>query len=371
MCISDKINKDIKELERKSIGASKSMYKRLMYDFDYLKEIYDTKCYGDSNLFGKNYDYSNIVRLTDYIDIFAEQLKSLSQYIIDLYKSINFYYYGLDSYVNISAKDEKEILYEFLKYFNKELINIYEELEKNGRIFPYDEKNIMGITYCSQELDSYYIGVAPNVGSINRIETLIHELNHIYAFKFASNYSYDVLESLYLGLFGETTTLYSELSLNNFFIENNIMTDEMMKHRNCLDYITLYFYKTMRYVTEALSKTGITTNGIDYRVNDDFRFDLDKNIPFFEYNDNFKAGDLIHISYGVSYIKAYELLSREKAGSYTPEENIKDFIISLQDEKSVLDFLNEPFSFTFMENELLNRKKILEKKYPIPGYTIK
>lgn len=95
-------------------------------------------------------------------------------------------------------------------------------------------------------IDRYYIAITEDqINDIFDLETLVHELLHIYIDIFAHNYNWHLNLNLMKGFYYEAPSLYGELSLFEYMKKNNIYSEEMRKHRNIIDYFLLSFLRLL------------------------------------------------------------------------------------------------------------------------------
>ena len=210
------------------------------------------------------------------------------------------------------------------------------------------------------------------VNDIYLMETVIHELVHVYSNMFLCDYRFKGLDNLNNGFFGETLSLYAELSFYEFLVKKNIFGDDLLFHRNLIDFSILKYFKTINYIAKisVRENTTIITDNSDYEVKGKSILLVDKNKPFFEYSRDYKKGNLLDFRYAMSSIDAFKLLERELSGEDT-KRMINDYLLGFQVEDQMEIFLSQYHSLDFMYNSIDKRIKELSLKYPIPGYKVK
>lgn len=361
------------KLEREFYSASKSKQQKLIYDaafYEELRSINGTDKYELHNLKSHiKYNY-----FANLIIENREAFEKMADRVIDIFKDMNFYCYLRRSYKNIKKEEKEDILKNFLNSFIPELFDIYKDLVKYGRIFLASLKGAWGETFLFPSIDRYYIAITEDqINDIFDLETLVHELLHIYADVFAHNYNWHLNLNFMEGFYYETPSLYGELSLFEYMKKNNIYPEEMRKHRNIIDYFLLSYFKTIKYICVKLDSPDVTINleDLNYKINGNALLDIDAGVPFFQYHEDImKIGSLQDFIYGVSSFESYKLLERERKGEDI-KKSINDFILSLDDDTKLYSFLSNPQMSEFMKSELESHNNYLKKKYPIPGYSVR
>lgn len=365
MEIPERLSKESELLTRMYNASSKSMKKRIEYDFDYLKDIAETL---DTKIYVPNYDLkiddSIFMRQVEY---YIDDLEYLAEIIINLFKYIDFYYYERLSYIDFSKKDLEDLLSEFLEYFSKDLFNIYKELLSDGRIDFSVLNQASGESFFLNHIDSYYMIFNPKVKSkLFLLETIIHELCHIYSNRFLKNYRYNATKNIQEGFFGETVSLYSEMSLYEFLKRKNINNDGLNFNRNCVDYLILHYFKTINYIAKVSVRDDIElfTDNVIYRAVGNNSLDIEEAGSIYEYTDRFYNGYLQDFRYAVSTIDAFSLLQREESGEDVGRM-INSYLISFQNDRMMDEFLEREHDVGYMFSKIKDRNMESRKKYPI------
>ena len=374
--LKEKLEKELLQLERKMMGASQSVYARYINDAYYLADLYKYYFGEDPHILTKDYR-SKTANILDLIYNNRKEFFDLDQKLIDTYKEAGFYYFGRDAYDKISDDEFIELLGEFLNYFNVDIARIYNDIQTKRQFLDYDEKDIYGVSYLLPSLNNYYIGVGATTirSDMMILETVIHELAHVYTAQFLKNYNYKGMENLLGGLFSETISLYSELSFTNFLANKWKYQTSVLYHRNTVDAELLSEYKCARYMTKALLEQShnpnisVCSNGFNTWVEGEFEYDPDKDIPFFRSTDSIKKGTTSSILYSVGIVDAYKLLDLELHVA-EPKEIINDYLISLQNENANEEFIQQVFDLSFMKKDIAERNEKLLKLQPITGYKI-
>lgn len=365
MSISERITKESELLTRLYNASSKSIKKRIEYDFDFLKDIAETL---DAKIYVPNYDIkidsSTFMRQVEY---YVDDLEYLAEVIIELFKNIDFYYYKRLSHLDLSKKDIEELLREFLEYFSPDMLSIYKELIEDGRIDFSILDQASGESFFLNHIDSYYMIFNPKVKSrLFLLETIIHELCHIYSNRFLKNYRYSATKNLQEGFFGETISLYSEMSLYEFLKRKNINSDALDFNRNCVDYLILHYFKTINYIAKVSMRDDIElfTDNVTYRAEGNNRLDIEEEGSIYAYGESFYNGYLQDFRYGPSVLEAFSLLQREENGEDV-RRMINSYLIGFQNDRMMDDFLEKEQDLGYMFTKIKNRNMSLRKRYPI------
>lgn len=362
---------DVQKLNAIYTKASKSMRQRIQCDFDYVSNLGDVL---DIELDVPDYK----VNLQDpniffrQINAYLYPMEELAEYVIEMFKCIDFYWYQRMCYRSLKDGEFSSLLKDFLEYFFKDLIDIYNYLVEHDHVFSVDLRGVSGESFLFNQIESYYIALCDSASDIYMMETIVHELMHIYANMFLCNYRSAGLANLQNGFFGETLSLYAEVSLYEFLRKRGVCGDELLLGRNWSDYAILDYFKTVNYVAKIANREEITleTDNVDYTVMGKNKLRLDVGVPFFCYSDSFSKGKLLNFRYAMSSIDAFSFLKREKEGDNI-KKMINDYLIKFQSDSMMDEFLSEFHDLTFMHQEINNRVQELKLKYPVPGYEVK
>lgn len=365
MEIPERISRDSEVLTRLYNSSSKSMKKRILYDFDFLKSIAEEL---DTKIYTPNYKIVYDESLFMYqIEKYIDDLEVLAEIVIDLYKKIDFYFYNRFSYIDFSKKDMEDLLKEFFQGFSPEMLFIYNEMLENNRIDFTEMHGSAGESFFLNNISSYYVLFNDGVKSkLLFLETIIHELCHIYSNKFLKNYRYNGLKNLQEGFFGETISLYSELSFYEFLVSKGFSKIDLALHRNVLDYLILTYFKTINYVAKVSARTDIEmlTDNVNYRAIGNNRLDIEEIGSIYEYTPYFYNGNLQDFRYGPSTIEAFHLLKLEEKG-ISPSRIINSYLIGFQNDNMMDDFLESELDLGYMFKKINERNQVLRKVYPI------
>ena len=359
------LNKDSELLTRLYNSSSKSIKKRLQYDFDFLKDIAETL---DKKIYIPDFKIVYDDSLFMYqIEKYIDDLEVLAEIVIDLFKQIDFYFYNRLSYLDFSKKDAEDIISEFLEYFSKDMLSIYKELLDSKKIDFCELHGSSGQSFFMNSIDSYYVLFHDNLKSkLLFLETIIHELCHVYSNKFLKNYRYNGIKNLQEGFFGESISLYSEMSFYEFLNNKGISKSELEFHRNVLDYLILVYFKTINYISKVSKRSDIQliTDNVSYRAIGNNILDIEECGSIYEYTKSFYEGNLQDFRYAVSSIDAFSLLKLEEEGK-NPSKIIKDYLIGFQNDRMMDDFLERELDIGYMFSKIKERNKQLKMKYPI------
>lgn len=359
MELKEVVNLDFLKLDSSYRSASLSQRKRLEFDKLVFNDISNVSGLGvELRVNYKNLPFSLIY----YIESKLEELDSISTSAIQAFKDVDFKCFHVDKYKKLSLKSKKEILGEFYRYFNSKYARIYNQMLDDNRIFSSGFDGNAGLAFPLPAIGSYYLGVAlGEQNDLEALETIIHELSHIYSYMFLSNYRHNAIYNLNNSLYTETLPLYAELSFYDFLIRNRFFDTDMEFMRNNEDYLNLFWYKTIKYITTVgvRPNTQLYSNDVEYTMTGDIHLDIDEGIPFFRFPDEMAKGDLVNFKYAISLLEAYNMLEQERAGE-KPEKISNEFLIKMQDEKYVHD-MPVDYNYSFMKNEILTRQKRLEK----------
>lgn len=352
--------------------SSKSKRKLLGDDYSFLDNLFISLGF-PSPEYPKM--YCNVI--CPYVSLLVnniEELGTLSSEYIELLKQANYYCYMRMPNIKISRKEQDEIITEFFIHHLKEGLKIYNELKDSGHIFCIEcpEEALDGMAIPLQSIDEYFIELFYNgYNSILRMESVIHEVIHIYCAKFLKDYPSSAYQKFINGLFPETPNMLFEIMFYHFLKDHHIYFDEALLHRNYIDGFNLKCLKVINYLNEISKSHEIFISASEYQVyGKNRRFTKDKGIPFFQYHtENFVSGETKDTQYGIGIISGTELYYQTLL-----QEDVKrvvdTFLINQQhaNDYSLLDSMSCNKDFFLKENQ--ERMSLLLKKYPLPGYNI-
>lgn len=370
--VEQRIRKTILKLDSKSRNMStKSMALRYGYDYSFLAGLLEEAGIEDVHL---REDLMNLVPddLLNNVSLYLDDLALFAKEVIKMFKNISFYCYLRHGNTSISNKDKSSILKEYLLEKMPWSYQLYKDLYDSNHIFMIDSDKDFGIAYLMPLIDEYYISINRySRNDLSDIETTIHELMHIYVAKVAHGYSWKNHQNIITGFSKESASIYSSLSFFEFCLEHHIFTDDAMLHRNVEDYEILTIFKLIHYFYEMgvkREKEVTISDGINYKFSEAYKLDEDKGVPFFQYHEeDYREDSFNTFLYGTGAVEAYELLRLEKEG-HDPKEIINDFVLKYQRADVNLDLFKT--DLTFMASEIRKHQKSLEKKYPLPGYSV-
>lgn len=364
MGVIPKLHSDIAKLNRLYVPASVSMKRRIVNDYEY--------AYSLAEELGINLDipkYKVSIKepelFFNQVDTYIYDMEHIADIVIGMFKQMNFCFFKRYHNEYVSKRDMELLMKEFLDYFLSDLYYIYRDLIKDDRLVVTNLGSNLGESFFLNQLDSYYFALSDkNRNSMLMFETIVHELVHIYSFMFMKNYRYKGIDNLNNGFFGETLSLYSELSLYEFLKSKGIFGDGIDFQRNLVDYYILCYFKTVKYLGEMARRpdTSLSTNNVDYEVFGNNRLIVDDDLGMFSYPESYSKGSILDCRYAMSSIDAFRLLEREKNGEY-PSKLINEYLIGCQYENQMDTFLSEYIDLDFMYETIDSRNKALQKKY--------
>lgn len=364
--------KDVEHLKNAFLHANKTQRKRIIFDFDFASSMEEAlKCdFKIPDYSTSSEDPSLFMnQVIDYI----YELEQIAEYVIEMYKRMGFYNYQRSCFRTLSKENAETILKEFLEYFFRDLLKLYEDLVKNNRVDIADLGPNAGESYLFNMLKSYYILINGNYyNHLFLLETIIHELMHIYSNMFLQNYRHYGLQNLNNGFFGEALSMYAELSLFEFLKRRKLFGEELLLHRNMLDFAILRYFKTINYVAKMYERadTDFYSDNSSYRITGKIGLQQDQGVPFFEYpSADYAKGNLLDFKYALGGIEAFNFLRREQAGEDI-KRMIDTYLLGFQFEDQMDKYLEEYHDLDFMYANINERTQELKKRYPIPGYDI-
>ena len=258
-----------------------------------------------------------------------EKLYSISLGAIKGYQKMDFKLFeGMDT--NLSMSDKKDLLRGFLEYLGSPFLELYRELVNSNRVLFVDEEGIEGEAICLPTLNSYYLCISNYYNQdLVDIETIVHELSHIYSLKFLSNYRNPKYNLIY-NFYGETIPLLVELLYYYYLLEHHSFEEIIRRHRNQQDANMLYHYKTIYYLYHVLGMDNISfsCDNVNYVIDGNIHLDHFEG-EYYQFGEEYKRGDLTSFNYAVSNIKAHELCSQILNGK-EPIKAINEHLISTQ-----------------------------------------
>ncbi len=371
MTVEEKVRLDSKKLNSISKDISISMARRTIYDYSFLKSLISTLGIKDLSVDVDFLALDDGEHIIYTIEDYLEELEKIATRVLKMYRKMDFYCYCYNGYESLSAKDRIDILYGFMDEFLPELLSMYKKMYSEDKIFLGDLGDNLGESYCLPNIDSYYVALNINQKSdINNLETIIHEMLHVYAMRFLRNYDWHKTQSLLNRLSSETIPLYGELAFSDYLVRNNVLKESTYFHRNNLDYDLLEFFKIIKFFCCLARKDKDNFHfpgGLSYEYKGELACPLYQGVPFMEFRrELLKKGELINFAYGIGSIEAYRLLQLERRGA-SPKEIIDNFLVEQGEpdhlEKSVFNA-----DLSFMSQEIKKRQLILENIRPIPGF---
>lgn len=370
MALEDEIYKVRNILIKASSGASKSMYKKLIYDIDSFNSLVEVLYMNELKISMRSIRDNDLFCYNVQDNLY--NLEPLADRVIKMFKDMNFYCYLYRGYSNISLKEKTEIFSSFLNDFLPDAYKIYKEMCNQKRVFSGDIGCNSGESFIMQTSGNYFLAINQNMDNdLFELETYVHELMHIYVHSILKNYSSSTFGNTFNGFYLETIPLYGELAFYDWMINNHVYVKDMEFHRNLVDYLTLQFFKTMKYLAIVFERDDIEaiTNNQEYKILGNNRVLIDDGIPYFQYHKELSEGNLNDFQYGLGIIDAYNLLERERTGEDV-KTSINEYLVSLQNENKFDEDLMQGHNLSFMNSEIKARMDIMKKKYPLPGYKV-
>lgn len=367
MGVISRLHSDIEELSKRYLTASKSIKRRIINDFEYADSLAERL---DIKLQIPNYkvSYKDFGLYMNQVDECLMDFEGMADVIIGMFKEMDFYSFYQISHEYMSKHDQELLMSEFLDYFLKDLFSIYQSLIKDDRVIIGDLGSNLGESFFLNQINSHYIVLSPNNKSgYIMLETIIHELCHIYSAIFMKNYRYSGQYNLDNGFFGETISLYSELSLYEFLKKKCAIGVGGDLQRNLVDYYILTYFKTIKYLCEMAKRvdTSFRSNNVEYWVDGNNRLIVDNDTGMYSYPEFYSNGSLLDVRYALSTIEAFNLLERERNGE-NPKKIINEFLISCQNDSQLDDFLDSYIDLDFMFNTIKDRNVLLKNKLLSP-----
>ncbi len=369
MLVEESIRRDAHNLNRLSSSLSISKARRVVYDFSFMEML--IKRANVQNL-DVEIDYHALDDGENIVYTMEDNLQALEHLanrVLKMYKGIDFYCYFDSGYAHLSSKDKVDILYSFLDEFLPELLKMYKDLYEKGHIFGSNLGTALGESFIMPSIDSYYIALNHNQeNDIYNLETIIHELLHIYASHFLRNYDWKKTQRLLNGLSAETVPLYGELAFFDYLVRNNIAKESAYFHRNYLDYNTLYFFQIIKFFCHYARQNPDDFNfnsGISYEFTGK-KVNIQGEGMFSLTFDEVKNSELVNFAYGIGGIEAYNLYHLEKMG-VPPKKIIDTFLLNQGDDDHLTkDIINMDLSF--MKREVKSHQLVLERIRPLTGF---
>lgn len=341
---------------KKLSSLSSTMLYRMSYDIDNYNSLVEDLGFDELRIISPNVN-RKVLYLGDKAMLYLDTFEDIADTVIDMYKDMNYVLFRNKGYSKLSGKDQEDILKDFLSSFCPDVYDIYKELIRNNHMFKCDMEGRLGEAFLLPENNLYFFGLNKNIrNDLEKIETIIHELMHIYGQKFLSNYRWNSAENVFNGFYSEAISLYSELRFYEYMVSNHICSEAMHLHANYSDYFSLVNYKTIKYLAMMSKKSDafILYNGYYYQVEGNNTLDIDKGIPLYQYPEHYSQGDFSSFIYAISMMDAYDLLRRYFDGD---KNIINNYLISLQNENKFFDDFNRDRDLTFMRDEL-NKHKV-------------
>ena len=359
-----RLQSDVEKLNRRYVLSSKSIKRRIVNDYEYAYELAEQL---DIKLDIPKYkvEINDSTLFSNQVAEYIFDMESIADVVIGMFKSMDFYNFKRLGNYRISKKETEELMKSFLDYFLSDLYYIYLDLLKDDRVYITDLGTNLGESFFLNSLHSYYMSLSENnKNPILMMETIIHELVHIYSFIFLSNYRYKGIDNLNNGFFGETLSLYSELSLYEFLKGTHVFGDGLELQRNSVDFNLLCYFKTVKYLAEMMKRPGAvpTTNNCDYEIFGDNLLDIEPADTIYYYHPSYSKGSILDCRYAMSSIDAFKLLEREKNGE-DPGKLMREYLIDFQDEAQMGKFLDSYIDLDFMYHTIEDRNMSLKKRF--------
>lgn len=361
MGVIPRLHGDINRLNKRYLSVSSSMRRRLINDYEYADSLAET-------LGIKLHIPKYRVNIKDedlflnQVDTYLYDMEYISDTVIKMFRDMDFYSFKRLNNEYISKSDIELLMKEFLDYFLKDLYDIYLDLIRDDRIIVANLGDNLGEAFFLNSLDSYYLALGTNnKNPLLLFETLVHELVHIYSYMFLKNYRYRGIENLNNGFFGETLSLYSELSLYEFLKSKNIFGSGLEFQRNLIDYYVLCYFKTVKYLSEMSRREDayMFSDNVGYEIKGNNRLIVDDDLGIFHYPASYSEGNLLDCRYAMSSIEAFKLMEREKNGE-SPKDLINEYLLSFQDDYQMISFLDNYIDLDYMKNSISERNNGLK-----------
>ena len=358
MEISELIEKDLNRLYKKVNRLGKVKTELYYKDFSTLSELSEMiygKCLDNPFPFKKNYglDLRGVLN--------NDKLYNLVYKCIKGYQNMNFKIFTKVG-INLSPNEKEDLIRGFLEYLGTPFFDLYKSLRNDNRIFFVDKSQIYGESFCLPTLDSYYLCVSnKDVDDLDIIITIAHELAHIYSYRFLVNYRHSDY-SLTNFLYRESLSLAFELLFYYYMLEHHIFPEIVRVNRNTIDTYILNLYKEIYYFFTAwgMDDTSIAFDGLQYTIEVDINIDDFKGKDY-QFDNDYKNGDLENISYVVGNIRAHELCD-SLLNTKDKIKVINEFLMTFQYE---IIFQSEKLNPQIMLDGVRKRNRELRQIYKI------
>ena len=338
------INYDINKLERKFMSASYSKKKNLVYEFGSLVSLLDILGIDQKLVYDYKLANKIIGSFLNEIKIYLREFEQLADDVIKMYKDNNFIYYRNPGNLYLSHNDKLDLLRSFLEYYCQDAYQLYLDLLDQGKIF-VASNDVAGESFSFDSIKSRYLMVSDvNMDSIMEIETVIHELMHLYCSKFLQNYTVKYMRNFYNGFYYETVPLYSELSFYDFMKKEGINNFNLEMHRNLIDRYILEYFLTIKYLAKIAEREDVTIilGDFDYHViknkeNDKpLSIDTNETNPMYMLNEKYANGRTVDFIYAMSSIAAARLIEKERINKISPKMLINEYLLTFGDDEMLL-----------------------------------
>ena len=381
MSVEDKLErlKRIKKkMERESLSSNYSDGLLRWNDYERLKEIFENLGVDfdyELYLHPRSYDYekkyidSNIDNNTDYLDFLETFTK--------MFNESGFVYYADPFRVKIPRNEIHEIIEDYLELLVPGLSKKYREMRSDSSILMHKTNDYCGITYpinTHPKEDTIFVDKDLRNNGLLLIETVIHEFFHKYSYDLSRTKGKACFEGLHHGHLCEVTTIYSEISFNNYLKKNHIYEKEAIFSFN--EFFKLYFSSVYgyKYYLMGLEQDDANIDNPEYYPV--LSYDYSNGYPvveidqcFIEEQNDIKIFDTAYMSsfseadirYTLGLLKAFEMFEVEKSGE-NMGKYINNFIASLYDLRQEEELLQN-------EDRIeLVRKRVLENNNQINNY---
>ena len=188
----------------------------IVYPIDYeeIKLRFDTSRYSNQI---EQLCMNTKLSMIDY----DRKMCKIAQYFEKKYQMANEIVYDK----RVSIDDVDMLSGEFLKYYDKEIFNLYEKLNYEGRIFIANLDKASGITMCGNKVVKPYVLLNVKICEgqfIDQIFVLVHEIIHAYITSKQDKLKKDEAFRLHVNNLEEVYSLFSEFLIIILQRSNNI-----------------------------------------------------------------------------------------------------------------------------------------------------
>lgn len=360
------MNKDILVKKRNELFyaykyADKYKKRRISTDIYYFNQLVTIQGYPELVLdYIKDPQYG---RVCEGAFIYREYIEYLVEIILKQYAEMNFFYDQTIPNIHLSLQDRNDLISDFLQSYCKPAYDIYKKLVDGKRFFLFEQEYIKGESFIFTEIKDAFISLNPKLleDDIDIMETIIHEIMHVFTQWTLANYKSSSNLNTYNGFFLESVTMHSELAFADY-LKGVIPDRPRILHDNMNDFIRLASFKHIRYFYQMFKREDVSLkfDAVDYQFTGNTHLANETGNRFLGYPDDYKKGSFSSFIYAFSLIDAYLIREKEKNGD---ESALMDYIISLQNENKLDEDFERGYCLDFMFDTIKHNQEELLKLY--------